>query len=75
MNLCNGMSMTSFTSFKNLDYTLFTRYLRRVLWLLQKHTNVVFIDEEEDPPDYLKIVDLEWNIEHIIVRDEQGSFR
>ena len=69
--------MTSFTSFiksrLHVNYALLTRYLRRVLWLLQKYTDVVFVDEDKDPPEYRKIVDLEWNIDHIIVRDDQGS--
>ena len=35
--------------------------------------DVVFVDEFEDPPEYRKIVDLEWNIDHFIVRDDQGG--
>ena len=31
-------------------------------WLLQKHKGQVFLDEDVDPPEYLKIVDLEWNV-------------
>ena len=30
-------------------------------WLLQKYKDVVFIDGDEDPPEYRKIIDLEWN--------------
>ena len=45
----------------------------RVLWLLQKYTDVVFVDEDEDPPESRTIVDLEWSIDDIIIRDDQGS--
>ena len=31
-------------------------------WLLQKYKGAVFVDEDTDPPEYRKIVDLEWNV-------------
>ena len=30
-------------------------------WLLQKYKDVFFVDEDEDPPEFRKIVVLEWN--------------
>ena len=30
-------------------------------WMLQKYKDVIFVDEDEDLPEYRKIVDLEWN--------------
>ena len=77
LRLSAGMSMTSLTSLikyrVHVNCALFTRYSRRVLWLLQKYTDVVFVDEDEEQPEYRKIVDLEWSIDHIIIRDDQGS--
>ena len=34
---------------------------------------MVFVDEDEDPPEYRRIVDLEWSIDDIIIRDDQCS--
>ena len=30
--------------------------------MLQKYKGVVFLDEDAEPPEYRKVVDLEWNV-------------
>ena len=29
--------------------------------MLHKYKDVIFVDEDEDPPEYREIVNLEWN--------------
>jgi hypothetical protein len=31
-------------------------------WLLHKYKDIVFVDKDEETPEYRKIVDIEWNI-------------